>query len=230
MSKKPYTISARGGQGCFGALHNKPYTIVKRSIDILAGTFGLLVFSIPMAIIMIAIKLESEGPAFFAQERVEKGGKVFRMYKLRTMVKDAERILETDKEMLREYINGGYKIKDDPRITTVGKWIRRLSLDEAPQFINILKGEMSLVGPRAYKPDELEYQQEKHPETIYNVKWLLTVKPGLTGPWQVRGRSEIPFQERVKIDAEYAQKRSLLKDIKIILETPWVVISGKGAY
>lgn len=211
-------------------INHTPYTIAKRLIDIVGGTVGLLIFGIPMAIATIAVKLESEGPAFFAQDRVGKGGKVFRMYKLRTMVKDAEKILETDKEMLREYINGGYKIKDDPRVTTVGKWIRRLSLDEAPQFINILKGEMSLVGPRAYKPDELEYQQEKHPETTYHVKWILTVKPGLTGPWQVRGRSEIPFQERVKIDVEYAQKRSLLEDIKIILETPWVVIRGKGAY
>jgi len=211
-------------------IHNKPYTTAKRLVDIVGGAVGLLVFGIPMLVAAFAIRLESDGSPFFTQERVGKGGKVFRMYKLRSMIKDAEEMLKSDKGMLREYVNGSYKLKDDPRITRVGKWVRRFSLDETPQFLNILKGEMSLVGPRAYKPDELVYQQEKHPEATYQIKWLLTVKPGLTGPWQVRGRSEIPFQERVKMDAQYAQKKSLLEDIKIIFKTPRVVIKGKGAY
>lgn len=206
------------------------YEITKRLIDILGGIVGVLVFGIPMIIAATAIRLESEGPPFFTQERVGKGGRIFKMYKLRSMVKDAEEVLKSDEKMLRKYVGGSYKLKDDPRITRVGRWIRRLSLDEAPQFLNILKGEMSLVGPRAYKQDELEYQQEEHPETTYEIKWLLTVKPGLTGPWQVGGRSEIPFQGRLKIDAKYAQKRSLLEDIKIILRTPFVIIKGKGAY
>jgi len=214
----------------FPSAARAPYETAKRLIDIFGAIAGILVFGIPIVVATIAARLESEGPPFFTQERVGRGGKVFKMYKLRSMIKDAERVLESDKEMLKEYVNGSYKIKDDPRITGVGRWIRRLSLDEAPQFINILKGEMSLVGPRAYKPDELEYQQERYPETTYQIKWLLTVKPGLTGPWQVRGRSEISFQDRVKMDAEYAQRRSLLEDIKIILKTPFVVIRGKGAY
>lgn len=210
-------------------MSHTPYTIAKRLMDLLGGIAGLLVFGIPMVVAAVAIRFESEGPPFFTQERVGKGGKIFRMYKLRSMIKDAEEVLKSDKRMRRKYMDGSYKLKDDPRITRVGRWVRRFSLDEAPQFLNILKGEMSLAGPRAYKADELEYQQEKYPETTYSIKWILTVKPGLTGPWQVRGRSEIPFQERLKIDAEYARMKSLWEDLRIIFKTPWVVLRGKGA-
>lgn len=213
-------------------IYHLPYTITKRLIDLLAGVVGLLVFGLPMLLIALAIKLTSPGPVIFIQERVGKGGKVFGMYKFRSMVDNAEKVLHRDPKLLAQYQKGSYKLKsdEDPRVTQLGRLLRKWSLDELPQFLNVLKGEMSLVGPRAYKPDELEEQQRRHPGTAYYVKWLLTVKPGLTGPWQVTGRAEIPFKERVKIDAEYAQKRSLRDDLKIILETPLAVVRCKGAY
>jgi lipopolysaccharide/colanic/teichoic acid biosynthesis glycosyltransferase len=206
------------------------YEAAKRSADILGALVGLFLFGFPTALAAVAIAIESPGSPFFSQERVGKGGKLFKMYKLRSMVRDAEEVLKADKEMLERYVNGSYKLENDPRVTKVGKIIRRFSLDEVPQFINILKGEMSLVGPRAYKGDELAYQQEKYPETTYQIKWIFTVKPGLTGPWQVAGRSAVPFQKRLKIDAHYAKERSLLEDMKIVIKTPFAVARGSGAY
>ena len=114
-------------------------------------------------------------------------------------------------------------------MTRVGKFIRRYSIDELPQFVNVLKGEMSIVGPRPYYPDELEEQQRVYPHTKKYVKEALTVKPGITGLWQVSGRSDVNFDERIKLDAEYARKKSLLLDIIILLKSPWAVLSGKGA-
>lgn len=208
------------------------YVIAKRLIDILGGVVGLLVFGLPMLLIALVIKLTSPGPVIFVQARVGKGGKVFGMYKFRSMVDHAEEVLYRNPKLWERYQKGSYKLKsnEDPRVTRLGRFLRKWSLDELPQFLNVLEGEMSLVGPRAYKPDELEEQQRRHPGTAYYVKWLLTIKPGLTGPWQVTGRSEIPFKERVKIDAEYAQKRSLRDDLKIILKTPLAVVRCKGAY
>ena len=127
------------------------------------------------------------------------------------------------------YKKGSYKLKDDPRITKVGHFIRKHSLDEIPQALNILKGEMSLVGPRAYYPDELQEQQKKYPHTIDSVKVVLSVKPGVTGYWQVSGRSEINFDKRIQMDAMYVKKRSILYDIWIIIKTPWAMVTGRGA-
>jgi lipopolysaccharide/colanic/teichoic acid biosynthesis glycosyltransferase len=127
------------------------------------------------------------------------------------------------------YKKGSYKLKNDPRITTIGRFIRKHSLDEIPQALNILKGEMSLVGPRAYYPDELKNQQKKYPHTINSVKVVLSVKPGVTGFWQVSGRSEINFDKRIEMDSAYVRKRSILYDLWIIAKTPWAMISGKGA-
>ncbi|MEK9207726.1 MAG: sugar transferase, partial [Patescibacteria group bacterium] len=128
-----------------------------------------------------------------------------------------------------DYKKGSYKLKDDPRITKVGHFIRKHSLDEVPQFFNILKGEMSLVGPRAYYPDELREQQKRYPLTKNAVKIVLSVKPGLTGQWQVSGRSEVNFDKRIKMDASYVSKRSIIYDLEIIAKTPDVIVSGKGA-
>jgi undecaprenyl-phosphate galactose phosphotransferase len=124
---------------------------------------------------------------------------------------------------------GSYKLINDPRVTKVGKFIRKHSLDEVPQFFNILLGDMSLVGPRAYYPDEIKEQQQKYPDTKQAVKIVLSVKPGLTGFWQVSGRSEINFDKRIQMDAEYVKKRSIIYDLKIVAKTPWAMISGKGA-
>lgn len=205
------------------------YAIIKRLVDILGGSMCLIVFSPVFLIIGLLIKIDSKGPIIFSHERVGKGGRNFRFYKLRSMVENAEEILNSSPNLLKEYESNSYKIKEDPRLTGMGKFIRRYSLDELPQFWNVIKGDMSLVGPRAYRPIELNKQQEVYPETKKYVNDLLTTKPGLTGPWQVGGRSKINFDQRVKMDAEYARTRSFIYDLGIILRTPFAVIKGEGA-
>ena len=209
------------------------YDIAKRVIDLTMATILLIVFLPLLVLIAIAIKLDSPGPIFAdTPKRVGKGGKLFRMYKFRSMITNAHELLRTDPKFRRiyeQYKRNSYKLKDDPRITRVGQFVRRFSLDELPQIINIFKGEMSLVGPRAYYPDELEEQQKIYPKSQKYVKQLLKAKPGITGFWQVQGRSEINFDRRVRMDATYVSRRSILEDIIIILKTPWAMISGKGA-
>ncbi len=209
------------------------YETVKRIMDILFSTLLIIFFSPIILLVAIAIKLDSKGPVLAdTPERIGKNGKTFKMYKFRSMVENAHELLRQNPKFARlfkEYKHGSYKLKDDPRITKVGRFIRKYSLDEIPQFFNILKGEMSLVGPRAYYPDELEEQQKKYPRTTKSVKIVLSVKPGLTGYWQVSGRSEINFDKRIEMDASYVRKRSVFYDIWIILETPWAMLSGKGA-
>ena len=121
------------------------------------------------------------------------------------------------------------KLQDDPRITPIGRIIRKYSLDEFPQLLNVIKGDMSLVGPRPYYPDELVEQQRKYPHTKELVQIVLSAKPGVTGHWQVSGRSEVNFDKRIKMDADYVHRRSLLLDLSILLRTPWAMISGRGA-
>jgi len=209
------------------------YDTTKRVLDILLS-FILLLFFLPVIVIVsIAIRLESPGPILAdTPPRIGKDGKLFKMYKFRSMVKNAHEMLTTDKkfkELYEEYKKSGYKLRNDPRITRVGKFIRKYSLDEVPQFINVLKGEMSLVGPRAYYADELEHQQEKHPDTKNAVKIVMSVKPGVTGVWQVSGRSDINFEKRINLDAKYAKKRSIIYDLYLIARTPFAMLSGKGA-
>jgi lipopolysaccharide/colanic/teichoic acid biosynthesis glycosyltransferase len=193
----------------------------------------LIVFSPFLIIIPPLIKLTSPGPVFAdIPKRVGKGGKLFRMYKFRSMICNAHDLLLNDpkfRKLHEEYKKGSYKLKDDPRITRVGKFIRRFSIDELPQVFNVLRGEMSMVGPRAYFPDELENQQKVYPGTKKYVKELLKAKPGLTGNWQVSGRSEVNFDKRVEMDADYVSGKSVWQDIIIILKTPWAMLSGKGA-
>jgi lipopolysaccharide/colanic/teichoic acid biosynthesis glycosyltransferase len=211
------------------------FYIIKRTIDILGALLLLILFSPILLITSILIKTTSKGPVFAdIPNRVGKNGKMFRLYKFRSMIMNAHTLMKTDprfKKLYEEYRKSSYKvaIKDDPRITETGKFIRRFSIDEMPQFINVLKGEMSIVGPRAYYPDELEDQQKKFPHTIELVKEVLKVKPGITGYWQVSGRNAINFDQRIQMDAYYARKRSIVFDILIILKTPWAMISGKGA-
>jgi len=209
------------------------YEITKRSIDIVFSLILLIIFSPILIVVMIAIKLDSKGPVLAdTPERVGKNGKPFKMYKFRSMIENAHEILRENpkfSEFFAQYKKGSYKLKDDPRITGVGHFIRKHSLDEIPQLVNILTGEMSLVGPRAYYPDELRDQQKKYPRTKDSVKVVLSVKPGATGFWQVTGRSEINFDKRIEMDAQYVRKRSIAYDFWIILKTPWAMISGKGA-
>jgi len=209
------------------------YDFAKRLIDIVTALVMLIIFSPVFLIFPILIKLDSKGPVFAPMpKRVGRNKKLFRMYKFRSMVYNAHRLLKTDpkfKEIYEEYKRSSYKLKSDPRVTKIGRFLRRSSLDELPQIFNVLRGEMSIVGPRAYFADELEEQQKVYPQTKKYVKEIMKVKPGITGHWQVTGRSEINFDKRAKMDADYAKTHSVLNDVIIILKTPWAMISGKGA-
>lgn len=209
------------------------YEITKRLIDILFSSILLVLFSPIIFVASLAIKLDSKGPILAdTPQRVGKGGELFKMFKFRSMIENAHSILRNNpkySKLFYEYKRGSYKLKDDPRITKVGHFLRKHSLDEVPQLINILKGDMSLVGPRAYYPDELREQQKQYPKTQNAVKVVLSIKPGLTGYWQVSGRSAINFDKRIEMDATYVRKRSIIYDLWIILKTPWAMISGKGA-
>lgn len=211
------------------------YSFAKRVIDVAASIFLLVIFSPILLLAVVFIKLTSPGPIFLTNtpNRVGKDGKPFLAYKFRTMIPNAYKLLKTDpkfKKALKEQQESGkYKIMKDPRVTSIGRVLRKHSIDEIPQLANVLKGEMSLVGPRPYFREELERQQNIYPGTDKLVKEVLTVKPGITGFWQVSGRSNIHFDKRIEMDAYYARKRSIVLDILILLKTPWVMISGKGA-
>lgn len=210
------------------------YWFTKRAIDIVSSLILLTIFSPVALLVALAIKLDSKGPILAdTPRRVGKDDHYFYPYKFRSMIVNAYYLLKTDPKFKAAYEEqqkgGNYKIKNDPRITTVGRFIRKYSLDEIPQLMNVLKGEMSLVGPRPYYPEELERQQKSYPQTREMVQEVLSVKPGITGSWQVSGRSEVKFDKRIQMDAEYARRKSIWLDILIILKTPWAMISGKGA-
>lgn len=207
------------------------YDIGKRILDIIGALVGILIFSPIMIGVALMIKLVSPGGPVFAdiKPRVGKNGKEFRMFKFRSMVPDAQNWLKSQPELYLKYQENGYKLDPDPRLIPGGKFIRGTSIDELPQFFNILFGQMSIVGPRAYFKFELDEQLGRYPQTKQDIDTTMTIKPGLTGPWQIGGRSEVGFVQRIKIDATYASTRSLLYDIMIILKTPYVVIARKGA-
>lgn len=206
------------------------YDFAKRLLDIIGSSLGIILLSPLFLLIALAIKLDSAGPILAdTPMRAGKDGNLFKIYKFRSMVQNAHELLENNPKLLEEYKKNSYKIFNDPRVTRVGRFIRRFSLDEFPQFFNILMGDMSLVGPRAYYPYELEEQQKKYPDSRKYVKVILSGKPGLTGLWQVTGRSEINFDKRVQMDAWYVKKRSILYDFLLMLKTVPAVLSGKGA-
>jgi len=209
------------------------FDFAKRVIDIIGSVIGLVILAPLFLAVSLAIKLDSKGPLFAdTPMRVGKDGKLFKMHKFRSMIANAHELLRTDpnfQALYEEYRKGSYKLYDDPRITTVGKFIRKYSLDELPQLLNVLKSEMSLVGPRAYYPDELEDQQIKYPSSRKYVKIILSGKPGITGVWQVSGRSAINFDKRVEMDAGYVMRRSIFFDIMLLFKTVPAVLSGKGA-
>lgn len=212
-----------------GPLYQK---YLKRLIDIVLSLIILAIFSPFWLITAIAIKLDSPGPTLFLRGRVGQNESEFQMYKFRSMIINAHDLLHSDpqfKELFEEYKKSSYKLKNDPRITKVGKFIRRHSIDEIPQFLNVLRGDMSVVGPRAYYPDELENQQKEFPGTKEYVRKVLSVKPGITGLWQVSGRSEVNFDKRIMLDAQYVETISLWSDLLILFKTPLVMLTGKGA-
>jgi exopolysaccharide biosynthesis polyprenyl glycosylphosphotransferase len=197
-------------------------SIVKRIVDIIGALVGLLFFAPLMAIAAILIKLDSKGPVLFKQERVGENGRKFMIYKFRTMVDGSEEMLEEiiDLDKLREPV---YKLKDDPRVTRIGHFLRRTSIDELPQLINIIKGEMSLVGPRPEVVIIVERYSHWH-------RKRLMMKPGLTGPAQINGRADLTLAERVQYEIDYISNYSLWKDFKILIKTIPVVIRGIGSY
>jgi lipopolysaccharide/colanic/teichoic acid biosynthesis glycosyltransferase len=185
-----------------------------------------------MALIALYIKIVSPGDSIIANTKGRVGykGKEFKLLKFRSMIPNAQSWLESQPELFAKYKENNFKLDPDPRLIPGGKFIRKFSLDELPQFFNILNGDMSLVGPRAYFKFELEEQLKKYPQTKSDILQMQEAKPGLTGVWQTSGRSSIGFVERIKMDADYSRKLSVLYDILIILKTPLVVIFGKGAY
>ncbi len=202
------------------------YQILKRIIDIISALFGLIILCPLIAIVYIANKIaKDDGPIFFMQKRIGEDGKLFRLYKFRTMVVNADKILmkklKDDKEFREKYLSYR-KVENDERITKIGKFLRKTSLDEFPQFINVIKGDMSLVGPRPYL-----FREKKDMNEYYD--YIIKCKPGITGLWQVSGRNKNTFQERLKLDLEYYNNRNLLYDIKIILKTVLSVFKKEGA-
>ncbi len=208
--------------------------LLKRAMDIVGSLAALLFFSPLFVVIAALVKLTSKGPVFFKQERLGQFGKTFTCLKFRSM--HANNDLKIHQEFMKNLISGSYKGKgdgkskrvfkmtDDPRITRIGKFIRRSSLDELPQFINVLRGDMSLVGPRP--PLAYEYQEYD----LWHRRRVLEIKPGITGLWQVSGRSRVSFDEMVRLDLRYARTWSLALDLQILLRTPLAVLFGDGAY
>ena len=202
------------------------YKIIKRFVDIIGGIVGVILL-IPITIVLYIVNLfskENKGPLFFEQLRIGKDGKEFRLYKYRSMVMHADeklwKYLNNNPEAKEEY-KKYKKLKNDPRITKIGKFLRKTSLDEFPQFINVLKGDISLVGPRPYLYREKEDMGK-------NFDTIISVKPGLTGYWQVNGRSDVDFKERTNMDVEYIKKRSLWIDLKILIKTVLRVFTKEG--
>lgn len=212
------------------------YPIIKRLGDIVLS-FLLLIISSPLLLLTaLMIKLTDGGEVFLRDPlRIGLNGKDFFMYKFRTMIPDAQNEILNNpkyKEKKKEWLKNGnkLKIKDDPRITWIGKILRRTDIDELPQLINVLKGDMSIVGPRPSYHYEMSRFLKKHPEKEILVNSIWSVRPGITGLWQVSGRNKIPFEERIEIDARYAQNYDFILDLGILVQTPFVVLTRKGAY
>jgi len=207
-------------------MNSSQFETIKRFLDIVLSIVLALVFFPVWLIIPILVKLDSSGSIIYRHKRVGKGGKQFWLYKFRTMVEDADDILfKKNKSLLKQFKKGDWKLQNDPRITPLGRILRSVTIDEFPQLINVIRGEMSLVGPRAYLQEELTQQQKKHPKTKSLINQILKVKPGITGPWQTSGRNEIPFVKRAQMDAKYARHRSLWRDIVILIKTPVAMFS-----
>jgi lipopolysaccharide/colanic/teichoic acid biosynthesis glycosyltransferase len=202
------------------------YSPIKRFLDICFSLILICLFLPVWLIIPLLIKLDSPGPVIFRHKRIGKNKKPFYMYKFRSMVDGAHDILHYHSpELLAQFKAGDWKLENDPRITKLGKIMRSVTIDEFPQLINVLMGDMSLVGPRAYMAEEVAEQLLKYPQVKKIMSDVFSVKPGITGPWQVSGRNEIPFNQRARLDAMYARQSNLLNDLIIILKTPKAMFS-----
>ena len=205
------------------------FETTKRILDIFISVCALVVF-LPFALLVsISIILEDGRPVIYIQDRVGRNRELFKLYKFRSMVKNADEILFSDPKLYEAMRSGSHKLGNDHRITKVGRFIRKYSIDEFPQFFNVLRGEMSVVGPRAYRPDELEKYELENPHIRDSLDMIQTVKPGITGLWQVGGRSEVAFDERIQIERKYAESHSIIFDLYILIKTPLAVLQAKGA-
>jgi len=202
------------------------YLLTKRAVDIIGALIGLLLtFPIFVLISVLYLFGENKGPIFFGQSRIGRDGKIFKMYKFRSMIVNAEAVLKNDKALYKKYLENNYKLEpeEDPRITKIGSFLRKTSLDELPQLINVLKGDMSLVGPRPVIQEELKEYNNRLTE-------FLNVKPGVTGYWQICGRSDVGYPERADLEFYYIEHRGIKLDFTIIIKTVILVLNRKGAY
>jgi lipopolysaccharide/colanic/teichoic acid biosynthesis glycosyltransferase len=202
------------------------FEVEKRVLDVVVA-LALIVCFLPFWLIVpILVWIDSGWPVFFTHTRVGKNGRPIKLYKFRSMVRDADEILhQRDPKLLAKFKAADWKLENDPRITRLGKVLRALTIDEFPQLMNVLQGDMSMVGPRPYVAKEVAEQTERYPETGPLMQDIMTVKPGITGPWQVSGRNDVPFVERAKMDAAYARQRSIINDMVILCKTPKAMIT-----
>ena len=216
------TTSLRTQSDVKTKISKKVYIKIKRVIDVILASVALILLSPLFAIIAIAIKIDSKGPVFFAHKRIGKNGKIIKLYKFRSMVINAEELIKSfTPEQMREY-KENYKLTNDPRITKVGKFLRKTSLDELPQLINIINGDLSIIGPRPVVADELE-------KYGVNKDKFLSVTPGLTGYWAANGRSNTTYEQRMEMELYYIDNLSLKMDIKVFFKTLLSVLKKEGA-
>ena len=216
------TTSLRTQSDVKTKISKKVYIKIKRVIDVILASVALILLSPLFAIIAIAIKIDSKGPVFFAHKRIGKNGKIIKLYKFRSMVINAEELIKSfTPEQMREY-KENYKLTNDPRITKVGKFLRKTSLDELPQLINIINGDLSIIGPRPVVADELE-------KYGVNKDKFLSVTPGLTGYWAANGRSNTTYEQRMETELYYIDNLSLKMDIKVFFKTILSVLKKEGA-
>jgi bacterial sugar transferase family protein len=216
------TTSLRTQSDVKTKISKKVYIKIKRVIDVILASVALILLSPLFAIIAIAIKIDSKGPVFFAHKRIGKNGKIIKLYKFRSMVINAEELIKSfTPEQMKEY-KENYKLTNDPRITKVGKFLRKTSLDELPQLINIINGDLSIIGPRPVIADELEKYGT-------NKDKFLSVTPGLTGYWAANGRSNTTYEQRMEMELYYIDNLSLKMDIKVFFKTILSVVKKEGA-
>ena len=216
------TTSLRTQSNVQTKISKKVYIKVKRVIDVILASIALILLSPLFAIIAIAIKIDSKGPVFFAHKRIGKNGNIIKLYKFRSMVINAEELIKSfTPEQMREY-KENYKLTNDPRITKIGKFLRKTSLDELPQLINIINGDLSIIGPRPVVADELE-------KYGVNKDKFLSVTPGLTGYWAANGRSNTTYEQRMEMELYYIDNLSLKMDIKVFFKTILSVLKKEGA-
>lgn len=205
------------------------FNFFKRSVDLFGSIFLIILFLPVMIITAILVKFSSQGPVIFKQKRVGKNSKPFYMYKFRSMYigDNDKRLRENYPELWKKYKDSGWKLPmdEDPRITPIGKKIRSLTIDEFPQLFNVLSGRMSLIGPRAYREEELQEYEKKYPHTKKYIQDIRSAKPGITGLWQTSGRNDLTFEQRAKLDSDYIKNHSILQEIKIIFKTPISMLS-----